>query len=224
MKNANVPGVISSASMHRHSWRFYDQNRTLPWQFFFSRNTDLNATWVAVLGGDGMITFSNLLSISNSISPIRIPIDPCGNPEACDSYMVYHSSSSCQCVPALSSRHSRVPGTSPARNLKKDPDAGKMDLVTTGDGTMYPVLAFVPPRMKSDLINCRRSCLGNCSCLALFFTNSLGNCFSFETIGSPQISASNTSGSIMYIKVLSSGRNDEKNGLPYILAIAFLAT
>ncbi|GAU23153.1 hypothetical protein TSUD_306010 [Trifolium subterraneum] len=48
-----------------------------------------NATWIAVLGSNGVITFSSLNSGgSTGSSSTRIPQDPCGTPEPCDPYNI----------------------------------------------------------------------------------------------------------------------------------------
>ncbi|XWS16452.1 hypothetical protein CRYUN_Cryun34aG0088800 [Craigia yunnanensis] len=47
----------------------------------------------------------------------------------------------------------------------------------------YSDLQFVKPYMNSDIDACKKVCLGNCSCTALFFENSTGNCFLFDHIG-----------------------------------------
>lgn len=191
--NKAVPAAISSASIRGNSWRFYDQNQTLVSQFIFSANSDSNATWVAVLGGDGMITFS-ILDSSRSPSPTRIPLDPCETPEPCDPYTVCYSSNKCRCLNALSSWPSCEPGTISACDAKAVPGSGSVDLVSAGNEIRYFALGFVPPTMKSNLSSCKSSCLGNCSCLGLFFESSSGNCFLFDRIGSLQSSDDSSSG------------------------------
>ncbi|XP_031373218.1 G-type lectin S-receptor-like serine/threonine-protein kinase SD2-5 [Punica granatum] len=222
--NKAVSGVIAAASIDENSWRFYDANRTLVWQFVFSGNLEPNATWIAVLGGDGMISFSNLQSGSGP-SATRIPIDPCATFEPCDPYMLCYSSDRCRCLPALSSRPGCGPGIDSTCNPETGAHSGLVDLVNAGDGIGYSSLGFVPPTMKSsDLNNCKSLCLGNCSCTALFFESSSGNCFLFNKIGALQSSGSDSSGFVSYIKVSSSGQNRKKNRLPYVIAIALPAT
>ncbi|XP_031380003.1 G-type lectin S-receptor-like serine/threonine-protein kinase SD2-5 isoform X2 [Punica granatum] len=67
---------VSSAKLEANSWGFYDKNKNLLWEFIFSSNTDPNATWIAVLGQDGTVSFTNLPSTgSGSVvtSPTKIP-------------------------------------------------------------------------------------------------------------------------------------------------------
>ncbi|CAA2977080.1 G-type lectin S-receptor-like serine threonine-kinase SD2-5, partial [Olea europaea subsp. europaea] len=51
---------ITSATLTANSWRFFDKDKVLLWQFIFSQDTISNATWVVVLGEDGFITFTLL--------------------------------------------------------------------------------------------------------------------------------------------------------------------
>ncbi|KAK9279150.1 hypothetical protein L1049_012827 [Liquidambar formosana] len=214
-------GVVSLASLNANSWRFYDSTKVLLWQFIFSDNSDSNATWVAVLGSDGFITFNNLQNGGTSVaSPNKIPDNPCGTPEPCDAYYVCSGNTRCQCPSVLSSASCKTGIVSPC-----DPSKGSTELVNAGDGLNYFALGFVPPSAKADLNGCKASCVGNCSCLALFFENSSGNCFLFDQIGSLQ-SPDKGSDFVSYIKISSNGSNSMSPGgssqkhFPLVLIIA----
>ncbi|MCI31165.1 G-type lectin S-receptor-like serine/threonine protein kinase SD2-5-like, partial [Trifolium medium] len=91
--------VVVSANISDNSWRFYDDKKSLLWQFIFSYTAGVeNATWIAVLGRDGVITFS-ILNSGGSVgdSSIRIPQDPCGTPESCDPYYMCTGNRGCSC-------------------------------------------------------------------------------------------------------------------------------
>ncbi|KAK4755880.1 hypothetical protein SAY87_009637 [Trapa incisa] len=214
--------TISSASISGNSWRFYDQNRAFVSQFIFVTGaSDSNQTWVAVLGGDGKITFSTLNS-SRSPPTVTIPHDTCQTPEPCGPYMVCYNSYSCKCPTALASIGCE-PGPFPACDAESVPAQGSVDLVSPGEGVGYFALDFVPPTMKSsDLNSCMSSCLGNCSCRALFFETSSRDCFLVDRIGSLQSSDGNSSGFVSYIKVPSTGKqteNQESGSQTYVIII-----
>ncbi|TXG62168.1 hypothetical protein EZV62_013531 [Acer yangbiense] len=193
-------GEVTLASLSANSWRFYDQNNVLLWQFIFTDNSDGNATWIAVLVNDGSISFYQLQSVgSNGASPTKIPKNQCSTPEPCDPYYACSGSNKCQCPTALSSINCKTGIVSPCDRSK-----GSTELVNAGDGLNYFALGFVSPSSNTDLDSCKASCLGNCSCLALFFQNSSRNCFMFDRIGSFQSSAQG-SDFVSYIKVLSDG-------------------
>ncbi|PSS01121.1 G-type lectin S-receptor-like serine/threonine-protein kinase [Actinidia chinensis var. chinensis] len=218
-------GVVALASLNANSWRFYDKNKVLLWQFIFSENTDTNATWVAVLKDDGSITFSSLQNRGSSVdSQTEIPKDHCSTPEPCGPYSICSNSiNQCKCPPVLAINPTCEPGiVSPC-----DRSGGPLELVKAGDGLNYFALGFVSPVSKTDLEGCKASCTSNCSCLALFFDNSSGNCFQFDRIGSFQTS-NNGGGFVSYIKVLSTGgggntagggRSSQKH-FPYVVIIA----
>lgn len=215
-------GEVTLASLNANSWRFYDTNKVLLWQFIFSDNTDSNATWIAVLGNDGFISFYNLNGGSNSASPTKIPSDPCGRPEPCDAYYVCSANNMCQCPSALSTHPNCNTGiVSPCDGLN-----ASTELVNAGEGLNYFALGFVSPSSKTDLEGCKSSCRGNCSCLALFFQNSSGNCFLFDEIGSFQNSGTGSS-FVTYIKVLSDrgggtntgGGGSSQKGFPIVVII-----
>uniref|UniRef100_A0A5B7BWU9 Receptor-like serine/threonine-protein kinase n=1 Tax=Davidia involucrata TaxID=16924 RepID=A0A5B7BWU9_DAVIN len=218
-------GEVSLASLNANSWRFYDQNRSLLWQFIFSDNTDANATWVAVLGNDGVISLSILQSGGSSVaSPTKIPSDQCSTPGACDPYYVCYSgdNKNCQCLSVIPSRTCGPGFASPCNSSNSS-----IQLVNAGSGLNYFALGFIPPYSKTDLEGCKASCIGNCSCLALFFENSSRNCFLFDRIGSLQ-NNNNGNGLVSYIKMLSTeggagntgGNGSSQKHFPYVIIIA----
>ncbi|CAK9144290.1 unnamed protein product [Ilex paraguariensis] len=212
-------GIINIATLEANSWRFYDQNRVLLWQFIFSDNTDSNATWIAVLGFQGFITFINLQTRGQTVnSPTNIPSDSCSTPEACDPVYVCYSGNTCQCPLGLDSTCKMGIG-SPCNESN-----GSMDLVNAGDGLNYFALGFVSPSSTTDLNGCKDSCLGNCSCVTMFFENSSGHCFLFDQIGSLQ-GSSNGADFVSYIKVQSTGGSGGNPGgggstrFPFVIII-----
>ncbi|KAM1313252.1 hypothetical protein ACFX2F_017302 [Malus domestica] len=95
-------GVVTSTTISKNSWKFFDQSKALLWQFIFSSNIDANATWIAVLGSDGFISFYSLQNRGSSgPSGTKIPSDSCSTPEPCDSYLECFSNK-CQCPSRLS--------------------------------------------------------------------------------------------------------------------------
>ncbi|KAJ4839326.1 G-type lectin S-receptor-like serine/threonine-protein kinase SD2-5 [Turnera subulata] len=193
-------GKVTLASLDANSWKFFDANKVLLWQFIFS-DTNSNATWVAVLGNDGFISFYNLDNgQSLAPSPTKIPSDPCGRPEPCDAYSICSDNNRCVCPSALSARPNCKTGIVSAC----DASNGSTDLVNVGHQLGYFALGFVPPSSKTDLEGCKASCRNNCSCIALFFQSSSGKCFLFPEVGSFQSSGAGSSFDT-YIKVLSNG-------------------
>ncbi|XP_009602571.1 G-type lectin S-receptor-like serine/threonine-protein kinase SD2-5 [Nicotiana tomentosiformis] len=216
-----VGGGVTSAILDGNSWKIYDQRKVLLWQFIFSDNKDANATWVAALGNDGYITFSILQDGSSAASATRIPQDECSRPASCDPYFVCYSGNKCQCPSAFPSCKF---GSDSFCNKTKDP----VELVDAGDSLGYFALGFVSPTAKTDLNGCKASCLGNCSCAAMFFDSSSGNCFMFDQIGSLQGSA-NGAGFKSYVKVSTSQGNGDNGGggkrrLPIIIGIVIFTT
>ncbi|KAF3447112.1 hypothetical protein FNV43_RR12292 [Rhamnella rubrinervis] len=212
-------GVVSLASLDENSWKFYDSKKVLLWQIILSDDPDKNATWIAVLGSDGFITFYN----GNNPSSTKIPSDPCSTPEHCDAYYECYSDNRCQCPSGLSSRPNCSTGiVSPCGSSK-----GSTELISAGDGLYYFALGYIQPFSKSDLNGCKNSCIGNCSCLALFFQNSTGNCFLFDRIGNFQ-NSDKVSSYVSYVKVSSDGGSGTNTGgskssqkhFPYVVIIA----
>nr|GMC47065.1 G-type lectin S-receptor-like serine/threonine-protein kinase SD2-5 [Ipomoea batatas]GME19539.1 G-type lectin S-receptor-like serine/threonine-protein kinase SD2-5 [Ipomoea batatas] len=188
-----VAGSVVSAILDANSWKFYDESKTLIWQFIFSDNTDANATWVAVLGEDGFLTFSVLGSGgAPGTSTTKIPKDECGRPAACDPYFVCYKGIQCQCPSSLPSCK---PGTS---SLCNKPES--VELVESGDSLGYSALGFTSPSSTTDLNGCKTSCLKNCSCVAMFFDNRTEHCFLFNQIGSLQGSVSDVYAGFRYYK------------------------
>lgn len=200
-KTINKNGVGVTASLGANSWRFYDKDKVLLWQFIFS-NSETNATWAATLGGDGYITFYTLESgTSGNDDPKKIPADSCSRPQPCDPYQICGTSNNCQCPSALASRPNCRPDVASPCNKSK----GSMELANAGDGLSYFALGLVQPSSKTDLIGCKSSCLDNCSCLLMFFENKSGNCFHFDNVGSLQ--SSKEKGFVSYIKISSTDGN-----------------
>ncbi|KAI3454207.1 hypothetical protein Pfo_010870 [Paulownia fortunei] len=197
-------GGVTSAILSANSWKFYNPNKVLLWQFIFSEGANANATWVAVLGDDGFITFTMLQGGSPNPSSTRIPEDQCSRPAACDPYYVCYPGNKCQCPSALPSCKSV---TFPSCDNSTD----SVELVSGGDGLTYFALGFVQPFSKTTLDGCKASCLGNCSCGAMFFESSSGNCFLFNEIGSMEGSI-NGADYTSYIKISTNGGSGGNNG------------
>ncbi|CAN7070105.1 unnamed protein product [Brassica oleracea var. botrytis] len=228
-------GVVTSSSLLGNSWRFFDEKQSLLWQFVYSDNKDDNATWIAVLGNNGVISFSNLGSgVSAADSSTNIPSDQCATPEPCGSYFTCSGSKVCGCVSGLSRVRSDCKSgidTSLCNNKKDNNASSRVELVNAGDGVDYFALGFASPfSKKASLDSCKEFCSSNCSCLGLFFRNSSGDCFLFDWIGSFKASGSGGSGLVSYIKVATNGLGGGDNGddgdgkhFPYIVIIV-LAT
>ncbi|XP_018480232.1 G-type lectin S-receptor-like serine/threonine-protein kinase SD2-5 [Raphanus sativus] len=219
-------GVVISSSLLGNSWRFFDENRSLLWQFVYSYNKDGNTTWIAVLGNNGVITFSNLgTGASGADSSIKIPNDQCATPEPCGPYYVCSGSKVCGCVSGLSKARSDCKSgiVSPCKKTEEDNATSPVQLVKAGDRVDYFALGFATPfSKKTSLDRCKELCNKNCSCLGLFFQNSSGDCFLFDWIGSFRNSGNGGSGYVSYIKVATNGGdNGEDDGkhFPYIVII-----
>lgn len=221
LKIVEKDGDPVSASIEGNSWRFYDRNKALLWQFVLSQNGDTNSTWAATLGSDGFISFTTLSDGGISQVQKQIPGDSCSSPGFCEAYYIC-SSNRCQCPSVLSSRPNCNTGiVSPCKD--------STELVNAGDGFNYFAIEFISPSLPdTDLNGCKNSCLSNCSCLASFFENSTGNCFLFDSVGGLQ--STDGQGFAMYIKVSSSGGSDvnpggdggggSKKHFPYVVIIA----
>ncbi|XP_010432736.1 PREDICTED: G-type lectin S-receptor-like serine/threonine-protein kinase SD2-5 [Camelina sativa] len=227
-KIINKDGVVTSSSLLGNSWRFFDEKQVLLWQFIFTDNKDDNATWIAVLGSNGVISFSNIGSgASAADSSTKIPGDLCATPEPCGSYYVCSGSKVCGCAPGLSRVRSdcKTGITSPCKK-NKDNATLPLQLVNAGDSVDYFALGFASPfSKKTSLDSCKEFCNNNCTCLGLFFQNSSGNCFLFDWIGSFKNSGNGGSGFVSYIKVASTGAGGGDNGedggkhFPYVVII-----
>ncbi|KAF7830295.1 G-type lectin S-receptor-like serine/threonine-protein kinase SD2-5 [Senna tora] len=209
--------AVASASLSENSWRLYEKSGGLLWQFIFAQDSSgKNSTWVAVLGSDGFITFSDLNSgDSNGASPTRIPQDSCSTPEPCDAYYICSGDNKCRCPSVLSSHPNCKPGVVSTCN---GGSKNSVELVKADDGLNYFALGFLPPSSKTDLNGCKTSCLGNCSCLAMFFHSSSGNCFLLEDIGSFQNSDTD-SGFVSYIKVGSGSTGGGGGGSKHTVVV-----
>ncbi|CAI8605924.1 unnamed protein product [Vicia faba] len=201
---------VAFATLDANSWKFYDNKRSLLWQFIIADDVS-NATWIAVLGSDGFITFMNLQNKNSIASSTRIPQDSCSTPQPCGSYNVCFGDRKCTCPSILSSRPSCEPGFASPCNSKNS-----IELVKGDDGLNYFALGFLQPSSKTDLIGCKNSCSENCSCLAMFFHGSSGNCYMLDRIGS-FVKTDNDTGFVSYIKVSRDKSTDtdtdtEENG------------
>ncbi|KAL2318077.1 hypothetical protein Fmac_031953 [Flemingia macrophylla] len=206
--------LVASATLNASSWRFYDETKSLLWHFDFAEESSANATWIAVLGSDGLITFSNLQSGGSIVaSSIKIPQDSCSTPEPCGPYNICTGDKKCTCPSVLSSSPNCKPGFVSPCNSK-----GVVELLKGDDGLNYFALELLPPSSKTDLIGCKTSCSANCSCLAMFFHNSSGKCFLLDSIGSFEKSNEDY-GFVSYIKVVSSNGNTGDSGSRYMQTI-----
>ncbi|KAB1218703.1 G-type lectin S-receptor-like serine/threonine-protein kinase SD2-5 [Morella rubra] len=219
--NYEVSGNVHSATLVANSWNFYDQNKTLLWQIVFSKNPGWNALWAAVLGSDGVVSFYNLHK-GKSITPeaLKIPQSSCSTPEPCDPYYVCYSDNRCECPSLLSSHSDCKPQSSSTCNSSDS----SVKLLSLGEELSYFALKYVTPPLKSNLDACKEACLGNCSCLVLFFESRSGNCFLFDQVGSFGRSNVSSTGYIAYMKVSgapSTGIGNERKRIVLFMVTAF---
>ncbi|KAL4579374.1 hypothetical protein LXL04_015517 [Taraxacum kok-saghyz] len=168
-------GKMETATINGNTWKFFDQNKVFLWQFVFADGGDSNTTWAAVLEDDGFIRFYNLpgkVTTNNAI-----PDDTCSTPNACAPYLVCHPGNTCQCPSDLNEISCKPTVLSCAM---KD----QATLISAGENLRYSALGYTSPSSKTSLEGCKTSCLGNCSCSAMFFDNKSGNCYLFDQIGS----------------------------------------
>ncbi|XP_059641341.1 G-type lectin S-receptor-like serine/threonine-protein kinase SD2-5 [Cornus florida] len=190
-------GKVSSASLVANSWNFYDQSRTLVWQFNFTEQNEQNSTWAAVLGTDGTISFFDLQKgRSSNAEQMKIPQSYCSTPEPCDPYKVCSFDNRCQCPSTLGS----LPNCKPLINLACDSSRSSLELLYVGDRLDYFSIGFATPHLSLSLNDCKEACLSNCSCLALFYNNSSGRCFLFDQIGSLRRAEQNATAFVAFIK------------------------
>ncbi|XP_044497143.1 G-type lectin S-receptor-like serine/threonine-protein kinase SD2-5 [Mangifera indica] len=217
--NNSVSGKVHSAYLESNAWSFYDQNKKLLWQLVFTENTDPNATWAAILGYDGTITFSNLHKGSQvAYEAFKIPQDSCDTPEHCGPYYVCYFENRCQCPSSLQSFNCKPPIASTCDDSKDS-----SELLYVGENLNYFALGFVKPLSRFNVGSCKEACLHNCSCSALFFENSTQNCYLFDEIGTLQRSQQGSAGYVSYVKVVSgSGGNGRGNGVKKTLLILFM--
>jgi len=206
----NITTKVHSASLVSNSWRFYDKDQVLLWKIDFSDTSDPNSLWAATLDPTGAITFYDL-NKGRSPNPdaVKVPKDPCGTPLPCDSYYVCFFQNWCICPKLLkSSFNCKPPNISTCSTTSKE-------LVFVGEKLDYFALKYTTPVSKSTLSSCKEGCLGNCSCLVLFFENSTGRCFHFDETGSFQRSKGGDGGYVSFMKVSISsddGVHSNKNG------------
>ncbi|XP_059631025.1 G-type lectin S-receptor-like serine/threonine-protein kinase SD2-5 [Cornus florida] len=202
-KIINEYGVITSASIS-NSWKFFDRNQTLVQQFVFSNINSPNLTWAAVLGSDGFISFYNLQNGGFiGAEPIKIPNgDQCSMPEPCGPYTICENSNFCRCFPGLG--RGTFPSCNPWISFPCNGSKSSEMLLEMGDEVDYFALEFTTPFPNVSLSACKDACLGNCSCLMLFFENKSGNCFLFDDVGSFRWQAQRGSSRFLsYIKIPS---------------------
>ncbi|GAV81475.1 Pkinase domain-containing protein/B_lectin domain-containing protein/PAN_2 domain-containing protein [Cephalotus follicularis] len=200
--NNSVNGKVHSASLASNAWNFYDQNDVLLWQFIFSNSSDPNATWTAVLGSRGEISFYNLQEGETvTAEAMKIPENSCRTPEFCNRYEVCFFDNMCQCPTPLISQFNCKPPVVSTCNMS----ANSGELFYVGEKLDYFAIDFVLPISKSSLDACKEACLSNCSCLVFFFDNSTGSCFMFEEMGSYLRSEEGTAGYVSFLKVSTSG-------------------
>ncbi|CAN6178195.1 unnamed protein product [Urochloa humidicola] len=204
-KNGNN---IYSANLSSSSWSFYDQSGLLLSQLVIVQQGNANTTLAAVLGNDGLITFYMLQSVNGrGTLPITVPQDSCDMPAHCKQYTICNSGTGCQCPSALSSYANCNPGIKSPCNSKD-----KFQLVQLDSGVGYVGTNFVSPVPKTNLTGCKNACMGNCSCIAVFFDQISGNCFLFDQIGSLQQKDGGKSSFASFIKVSSSNSGSEQGG------------
>ncbi|XP_072960852.1 G-type lectin S-receptor-like serine/threonine-protein kinase SD2-5 [Typha angustifolia] len=197
-----IGGDMHSATLASNSWNFYDRKGSVLWQLVVAAGqSNANGTWAAVLGEDGVISFYSLPNGgSSSPSTTKIPADSCDTPEPCSPYFICSSGPRCQCPTVLSS----YANCNPHVGSPCDSNA-EVQLVQFDDGVGYFATNFIAPSAKTNLTGCKAACIGNCSCLALFYDRSSGSCFLFDQIGSLQQLASGSATYSSYIKVASDG-------------------
>ncbi|KAE8674069.1 G-type lectin S-receptor-like serine/threonine-protein kinase SD2-5-like isoform X2 [Hibiscus syriacus] len=201
--------VYSAAVLVSNTWNFYDHNKKLIWRFNFSQTSDMNVTWAARLGADGVIMFYNLNQEDTAIAEAtKIPQNPCNIPDACPPFMVCYLDTVCQCPkPLVTTDDCSSPVFSTCNS------AG---LLYVGRKLDYSVLKFVKPNMTSGIDACKKACLGNCSCSALFFDNATGDCFLFDRVGSLKHAEQHSRGFVSFVKV---SINENGNGKRFIYVV-----
>ncbi|KAL1077250.1 hypothetical protein V6Z11_D10G084000 [Gossypium hirsutum] len=142
---------------------------------------------------DGAIVFYNLHQGRRPIAEAKkIPQNPCNIPETCPPFMVCYFDTVCQCPKQLAQTDCSPPITSTCNSA---------ELLYVGEMLDYSVLEFVKPYMNADINACKKACMGTCSCSALFFENSTGNCFLFDQIGGLKRAEVGSSGFVSFLKV-----------------------
>ncbi|KAF0904498.1 hypothetical protein E2562_035061 [Oryza meyeriana var. granulata] len=218
-KNGNN---IYSANLSSTSWSFYDQSGSLLSQLVIAQG-NANSTLSAVLGSDGLIAFYVLQSGNGKTTiPITVPADSCDMPARCTPYTICSSGTGCQCPSVLGSYANCNPGVISACKSNEE-----FQLVQLDSGVGYVGTNFFPPVAKTNLMGCKSACMGNCTCVAVFFDQPSGNCFLFNQIGSLQQKGGNTSRFASFIKVSNRGKGGSDSGSGrhnIIIAVIVLGT
>ncbi|KAL8162021.1 hypothetical protein V2J09_013510 [Rumex salicifolius] len=215
-------GPISQAVIDGNSWKFYDESKVFLLQFIFSSDESLNSTWIVVLGSDGSVSFESLQSGGTvAASPTKIPSDSCGTPGHCGAYYSC-SSNTCQCSPGLLSRNCKTGIATPCDNGSK----ASTEMLYAGDDLSYFALDYVSPTSKTDLNRCKASCAGNCSCLAMFFSNETGSCYLFDNVGSFKADSSSNYAAYVKVSTINStgGGGSSNNNHSTIVAVISVVT
>ncbi|KAF8025362.1 hypothetical protein BT93_F2260 [Corymbia citriodora subsp. variegata] len=219
----SASGNVYSVVLESNSWNFYDQNKGLLWQFFFSDISDPNALWAAILGPNGSITFVNLQrGKSKTVEATRIPQNSCNFPEYCKPYEVCYFDIWCQCPPALNGNCGPQPLASCSLSYRS------VDFAYIGEKLNYLALEFATPSLKPTVKACEEACRNNCSCKVLLFNSSSGDCFLFDQIGNFERSDPTSNGYVSYVKVSSSsevqgGKNKKKHATLIAVVVATIA-
>ncbi|KAL3736783.1 hypothetical protein ACJRO7_025680 [Eucalyptus globulus] len=215
---SNSNGNVHSVVLVLNSWNFYDQNKTLIWQFVFSDNSDPNALWAAILGSSESIRFVNLQK--GNLVPAeatQIPQNPCGVPEYCRPYEVCYLRGLCQCPFSLISNGNCRPQPLSSCSLSDS----SVDFAYIGEKLDYFALGFDTPSLTSTVNACKEACRDKCSCTVLLFNSSSGACFLFNQIGNFRRSDPGLNGYVSYMKVSSdSGSRGSKNKKKQTILIA----
>ncbi|KAK1423810.1 hypothetical protein QVD17_19119 [Tagetes erecta] len=202
-------GNLEYATIDGNSWRFFDHAKVLLDQFVFAVGADIdaNTTWAAVLEDEGFVRFYNLNG--KTTGDFEIPGDSCSTPQSCSPYLVCHNGNTCQCPSGLNEI-----------NCKPSPVScnDQETLINAGESLAYSALGFVSPSSKTSLEGCKSSCLGNCSCLVMFFDNKSGNCYMFDQIGS-FVEADNGVSYESYVKVSRTSHVKKKESIGVVIAI-----
>jgi Protein kinase domain/D-mannose binding lectin len=195
-----VTGDLHSATLVNNSWNFYDKGGSLLWRLLLGGETDANTTWTAVLGSDGVLSFNYLQSsiVGGGSSTIKVPENSCDTPDPCNPYFICSGDRKCQCPVVLASYANCNPGITSC-----DSSSSKTSflLAKLNDGVGYFATKFVTPSAKTNLTGCKDACMGNCSCLAIFYDGGSGHCFVFSQIGSLQQLSGNSGNYTSFIKV-----------------------
>ncbi|XP_037459342.1 G-type lectin S-receptor-like serine/threonine-protein kinase SD2-5 [Triticum dicoccoides] len=204
----NKDGAIYSANLSSTSWSFYDKSGSLLSQLIIAQKGDANTTLAAVLGEDGSIAFYMLQSANGKTNlPIPIPQDSCDTPTHCQPYSICNSGTGCQCPSGRGSYPNCDPGlVSPCKSKEV------FQLAQLDSGVGYIGTSFTSPVPKTNITGCKNTCMGNCSCIAVFFDQKTGNCFIFDQIGSLQQKGASKTNFSSFIKVSSSGSGQAGSG------------